>query len=163
LFFLTLFLFIFLGAIKGSFATAICYRELNNIPWWTLTRGDKNTHSFCPNCGVRLTIRNLIPVISYLLQKGRCQKCSAPIARRYLYIEILSILGALGVFYTYINTGLILYSAILFVCGLAYLIPLLIITVYKPDVKNAAKYSKVRLLLLFLMFFILGIAVQVKF
>jgi leader peptidase (prepilin peptidase)/N-methyltransferase len=52
--------------------------------------------SGCPKCGAMITAVQNIPVISYLLLKGKCAKCGAPIAARYPIVELgTAILSAL--------------------------------------------------------------------
>ena len=48
--------------------------------------------SRCPSCGHQITALENIPVISYLLLRGKCSACSAPISPRYPLVEILSAL-----------------------------------------------------------------------
>jgi leader peptidase (prepilin peptidase)/N-methyltransferase len=43
--------------------------------------------SQCPACGVLLATRDLVPVFSFLLLRGRCRHCSAPIPPRVLLVE----------------------------------------------------------------------------
>lgn len=43
--------------------------------------------SHCPHCDTVLAARDLVPVLSYLLLRGRCRYCSTPIPRRVLYVE----------------------------------------------------------------------------
>ncbi|HUL50708.1 MAG TPA: prepilin peptidase [Gemmatimonadales bacterium] len=43
--------------------------------------------SSCPKCGARITWRDNIPVVSWLLLRGRCRRCSAPISKQYPIIE----------------------------------------------------------------------------
>jgi len=43
--------------------------------------------SHCPACGKTLGVRDLIPVASYLLLRGKCRYCSAPIPIRVLQVE----------------------------------------------------------------------------
>jgi leader peptidase (prepilin peptidase)/N-methyltransferase len=43
--------------------------------------------SHCPTCKTILAARDLMPVLSYLLLRGRCRYCSAPIPRRVLLVE----------------------------------------------------------------------------
>jgi leader peptidase (prepilin peptidase)/N-methyltransferase len=71
-----------LGLIFGSFVTALSYR---------LPRSESIAHgrSRCPSCGATLTIRDLFPVMSWLLSKGRCRHCGTAISARYPAIEIL--------------------------------------------------------------------------
>jgi leader peptidase (prepilin peptidase)/N-methyltransferase len=46
--------------------------------------------SRCPSCGHLITAVENIPVISYLLQRGRCKHCDARISARYPVIELLT-------------------------------------------------------------------------
>ena len=46
--------------------------------------------SACPNCGHRLGPLDLVPVLSFLIQRARCRYCRAPIPWRYLWIEVAS-------------------------------------------------------------------------
>lgn len=52
--------------------------------------------SACPQCGTMITAAQNIPVISYLLLRGKCAKCSAKISVRYPVVELgTAILSAL--------------------------------------------------------------------
>lgn len=46
--------------------------------------------SRCPHCGHAIRARENIPIISYLLLRGRCASCRTPIAVRYPIIELVS-------------------------------------------------------------------------
>jgi leader peptidase (prepilin peptidase)/N-methyltransferase len=75
-----LFLFV-LGAIVGSFLNVVALR------WGTeLTLGGR---SFCPSCNRQLRWWELVPLVSYLLQRGKCRTCRAKISPQYLLVEIL--------------------------------------------------------------------------
>ncbi len=50
--------------------------------------------SACPACGVRITALQNVPVVSWLVLKGRCAGCKAPISGRYPIVELLG--GALA-------------------------------------------------------------------
>ncbi len=43
--------------------------------------------SHCPACKTTLAARDLVPVLSYVLLRGRCRHCSAPIPKRVLLVE----------------------------------------------------------------------------
>ena len=53
--------------------------------------------SHCPHCGRALSWYDNIPVVSYLLLRGQCRYCSAPISVRYPIVELLN-----GLFYLYL-------------------------------------------------------------
>jgi prepilin signal peptidase PulO-like enzyme (type II secretory pathway) len=63
-----------LGAALGSFFEVV----LDRVP-----RGESLLWppSHCPTCRRRLTADELVPVISYLAQRGRCRGCDTPIGR----------------------------------------------------------------------------------
>ena len=83
---LLVFLAFLFGLIFGSFFNVVIYR---------LPKGMSvvKPGSSCPKCGHRLGPLELVPVVSYLLQKGRCQACGEPIAWRYPIVELGTGLG----------------------------------------------------------------------
>lgn len=52
--------------------------------------------SHCPACGVKLSVPDLIPIVSYLALKGRCRYCHTAIPRRMLMVELAT--GAMFLF-----------------------------------------------------------------
>lgn len=76
------FSFFMLGAIFGSFYYVVAYR----IP-----KGESIIYpgSHCPNCNHRLGSLELIPIFSFLLQKGKCKKCKCKISWFYPLFEIV--------------------------------------------------------------------------
>ncbi len=74
-------IFFVLGLVFGSFLNSLVYRiESEN---------DLSGRSFCPEC--RKTIRwyDNLPVLSYVILKGRCRNCEKKISIRYPLIELL--------------------------------------------------------------------------
>ncbi|GBC91659.1 Leader peptidase PppA [bacterium HR15] len=71
------------GAAIGSFLNVLIYR---------LPRGLSILFppSHCPACQHRLSVHDLIPLLSYLWQRGRCRYCRAPIPPRYFWVELWS-------------------------------------------------------------------------
>src|SRR5687767_6697665 len=69
-----------LGAIVGSFLNVVAYR---------LPRGESLAHppSRCPNCEAPVKPYDNIPVLSWLLLRGRCRNCKEPISVRYPLVE----------------------------------------------------------------------------
>lgn len=74
--------FIF-GAMVGSFLNVVIYRYNTGE---SIIKGS----SRCFKCGKDLKWHELIPVISFLIQKGRCRKCKSKISWQYPLIEIIS-------------------------------------------------------------------------
>lgn len=60
--------------------------------------------SYCPKCGSKLTISSLIPIISWLIQRGKCRYCKVIIGKHYLMTELflacitILIINELGVY-----------------------------------------------------------------
>lgn len=69
------------GLIFGSFATLVSHR---------LVAGGAIAvaRSRCPACGTALGARDLIPLLSWVLSRGKCRHCSAAIHWRYPLIEL---------------------------------------------------------------------------
>ena len=75
-----IFIFI-LGLIIGSFLNVvICRLETKESIFFARSK--------CPQCGAVLKWHDLIPVISFLIQKGKCQYCKKKISWQYPIIEI---------------------------------------------------------------------------
>lgn len=69
-----------LGAVLGSFASALAYRLPRGENWVT-------ERSRCPECGAQISARDNIPILSWLLLRGRCRDCGEPISPRYPLVE----------------------------------------------------------------------------
>ncbi|TNC29573.1 prepilin peptidase [Amycolatopsis alkalitolerans] len=91
------------GLVTGSFLTVVVHR---------LPRGESliTPPSRCPACGHRIRARHNVPVLGWLLRRGRCADCGAPIAARYPVIELGTGLSFLVV--TAKMTGIGLTSAL---------------------------------------------------
>jgi leader peptidase (prepilin peptidase) / N-methyltransferase len=69
------------GLLIGSFLTVVVYRVPRKEP---ITRG----RSMCPGCGSIIRARDNVPVVSWLLLRGRCRSCGARISVRYPLTEL---------------------------------------------------------------------------
>jgi len=94
-----------LGLIVGSFLNVVIYRlpvmmqrswetqcqelleleQTTREPFNLITPGSR-----CPHCGNHITALENIPVLSYMLQRGRCKHCREPISIRYPLIELFT-------------------------------------------------------------------------
>lgn len=54
--------------------------------------------SHCPACKHRLSVLDLVPLVSYALLRGKCRYCGSPISARYPIVELLTSLLFLAVF-----------------------------------------------------------------
>ncbi|MDN3653579.1 A24 family peptidase [Thalassotalea ponticola] len=75
--------------------------------------------SSCPKCGAKIKPWQNIPVISWLLLRGKCAKCSNPISMRYPIIELLSGLASLVVAMHFGVTWQALFMIVLTWCLIA--------------------------------------------
>lgn len=71
------------GLVLGSFLNVVIHRvpRRESIVW---------PASHCPECGAAIAPRDNVPVVSYLLLRGRCRNCKARIPARYPVVEALT-------------------------------------------------------------------------
>jgi leader peptidase (prepilin peptidase)/N-methyltransferase len=71
------------GAVVGSFLNVVAYR---------LPRGESlvRPRSRCPQCGTPIKPYDNVPVLSWLLLRGRCRHCGAAISPRYPLVEAVT-------------------------------------------------------------------------
>jgi leader peptidase (prepilin peptidase)/N-methyltransferase len=89
------------GAIMGSFLNVVIFR----LP---LGRSIIRPRSSCPACKAPVARYDNIPIVSFLLLRGKCRRCGVRIAARYPLVELISALAAAGIVWSY---GLSLQSA----------------------------------------------------
>jgi leader peptidase (prepilin peptidase)/N-methyltransferase len=84
------------GALFGSFLNVVIYR----IP-----RGESVVFpgSHCTGCGAKLKPWHNIPILSWLMLRGRCAFCGSPISAQYPLVELL---GAVVFASVYLKLGL---------------------------------------------------------
>ena len=71
------------GLAIGSFLNVCIYR---------LPRGEffSRARSYCPKCSAPIRARDNIPLISYIVLRGKCRSCGQPISPRYPVVEALT-------------------------------------------------------------------------
>ncbi len=80
-----------LGAIVGSFVAALVIR-------WPRGESVVGGRSRCDACSETLRASELVPLMSYLLQRGRCRRCGARIDPRHPAVELAgALIGVVGV------------------------------------------------------------------
>jgi leader peptidase (prepilin peptidase) / N-methyltransferase len=95
-----------LGAVFGSFLNVVAFR---------LPRHESlvKPRSRCPSCGAQVRPRDNVPVLSWLLLRGRCRDCSAAISPRYPLVEGATALLCAGAVLTHSSAAGIALSAVL--------------------------------------------------
>jgi leader peptidase (prepilin peptidase)/N-methyltransferase len=78
------------GAVVGSFLNVVAYRLPRNESLVTPA-------SRCPGCGAAIKPYDNVPVLGWLLLRGRCRACQTPISSRYPIVEALTAGLAVGV------------------------------------------------------------------
>ena len=102
-----------LGLAAGSFANVVIHR----VP---RRESVARPGSRCPSCGAPIAWRDNVPVVGWLLLRGRCRTCRAPISARYPLVEL-----AMGLLWFLLTLRLITaglgwavpaYLALAFIC-----------------------------------------------
>jgi len=103
-------IFIITGLAVGSFLEVVIYRVPRKL---SIVR----PASFCPNCKKKIAFYDNIPVLSYIILRGRCRYCKSKITVTSLLVEIVTSLLFLA---NYIIFGLSINTAIgiIFCCAL---------------------------------------------
>lgn len=129
-----------LGLLVGSFL---------NVVVWRVPRGASvvSPPSACPACGARVRPRDNVPVLSWLLLRGRCRDCAAPISPRYPLVEAgTGLLFGLTAWWAGWSWVL---PALLFAVGLAVALALIDVDVHRlPDALVLPSYPVLAALLL---------------
>jgi leader peptidase (prepilin peptidase)/N-methyltransferase len=83
------------GLVLGSFFNVLIYRipRKESIVW---------PPSHCPQCGRRIRPHENIPLLSYLLLRGRCAGCKKRIPAQYPAVELLTAAATLCIYFRYI-------------------------------------------------------------
>ncbi|MCL5771047.1 MAG: prepilin peptidase [Actinobacteria bacterium] len=95
-------IFIISGLIIGSFLNVLIYRLPENI-------SIVKSSSFCPVCHSKIKFYDNIPLLSYIILKGRCRNCKTKIKIRYPLVEALtSFFYAISYYFLGISFNLLL-------------------------------------------------------
>jgi len=115
-----------LGCCIGSFLNVVIYR---------LPKGFSIVRpaSHCPQCRQSIAVYDNIPLLSYLLLRGRCRSCGAGISLRYPLVELATGVLALLLFRRY-GWQLQFLVEFLFVCVLLVIFCIDLDTMLIPDV-----------------------------
>lgn len=119
------------GLAGGSFVNAFVWRIHKQA-----TSNHKNSdysimtgRSMCPHCEHRLSVLDLIPVLSWFMLRGRCRYCHTSISWQYPLVELLTA-GLFAVSYLYWPAGFSIAGIVAFVAWLVSLILLITLAVY---------------------------------
>lgn len=77
---------VILGLVVGSFLNVVIARVPEQRSLW-------RPGSTCPACGAAIAWHDNIPLLSFLMLRGRCRACRAPISWRYPIVEAVTALA----------------------------------------------------------------------
>ncbi|MAQ70934.1 MAG: hypothetical protein CL565_01945 [Alphaproteobacteria bacterium] len=145
----TFFIFvgILIGLILGSFTTALIYRHMNgqSVLFNLIDNKKIAARSQCPKCGHKLQAFDLIPVLSWLLLRGKCRYCKSVIPVDYPLIEIVvTFFTAFIVFH---------YQVSIITLGLLLILPIsitLLVAAWKNDSHSQSRLIKIFFLISFI-------------
>lgn len=104
------------------FAMGACVFSFCNVVICRLPLGESTVRgrSRCLGCGRTLTAGELVPCVSYLLQRGKCRGCGMRISARYLVVELMGgfLFILCGAAFGYGEWGLLSLRGL---CAFAYL------------------------------------------
>lgn len=120
--------FFIVGAAVGSFLNVVIHR----VP-----KGESIVFpsSACPNCGKAISSYDNIPILSWLILRGKCRNCKSAISPRYPAVELLNALLFILVFWQ-IGFNPYLPVALIFVTTIVALIFIDAENMILPDVIN---------------------------
>jgi len=100
------------------FLWGICWGSFFNVVLYRFPLGKSVVHpgSACPSCNRAIAFYDNIPLLSWLILRGKCRFCKAPISPRYILFEALfGMLSALPYFIhrQHWQLGLLLSTALL--------------------------------------------------
>ncbi len=95
-------IFIFvLGASIGSFLSVVVHRIAKN------EKGIFIGTSHCPECHKKLLFRDMIPIISFMIRKGKCRFCKRKISSLYPSLELFTALTFTAHYIYYTGNGIL--------------------------------------------------------
>lgn len=119
---------VFFSALIG-----VCFGSFLNCLAWRTVHGESimKGRSHCDSCGHVLGLADLIPVVSYLIHKGRCRWCGSKLPSLYLWSELISAAVFVSIALKFgispLTLQYLLFASVLLACTFAdleaYIIP----------------------------------------
>jgi leader peptidase (prepilin peptidase)/N-methyltransferase len=99
-------IFALFGAVIGSFLNVLCDRlpQEQSVVF---------PPSRCPGCSRRLTALDMVPILSWLVLRGRCRTCGEQIPSRVFWVELVTATAFAGLYLNF-GFGLTLWVALLY-------------------------------------------------
>ncbi len=106
----TIIIIVCFGLAWGSFLNVVIYR----LP---LSMNLSKPSSSCPHCNQKIKFYDNIPVLSFLLLRGKCRHCKGRISLRYPLVELLTAVSFL-LLYSQYSLSFFFFASCLFACAL---------------------------------------------
>lgn len=121
----------YFGAMVGSFLNVLIYRLPRNMNFTT-------DRSKCTSCKRIIPWYHNIPILSYLVLRGKCSKCNVPYSVKYLIVEIICGIGAIFIIQPQFDLGAVANSYLYFSIFCAFVVHFFIDLEHKilPDSIN---------------------------
>jgi len=103
--------FIVFGSLWGSFANVCIYRLPEN-------KGVVRGRSSCPKCKNSIKWFDNIPLISFILLKGKCRNCNSSIDLQYFIVELIGSISFVAIYHFFgvtLTTLLLLILSVIFI------------------------------------------------
>ena len=115
----------------------LCFGSFMNVVIWRLPRNGSLIDpqwSYCPNCSHRLMGADLVPLLSYLIRGRRCKYCKKPISSRYFWVELLTGVLFVVLYFHFRHNAVNAVSMLLFAAVLA--VPIFCIDLERFEIPN---------------------------
>jgi len=120
-----------LGLILGSFFNVLIIRLPKN------KKGILSGRSYCPNCKKKIKWFDNLPIISFIILKGKCRKCKKKISFQYPLLEWFSAISFIFLFYYFDNY----FEAFYFQIIILILIAIFLIDLRYSIIPNELNYT----------------------
>lgn len=117
-----------IGLCVGSFLNVVIYRVPNGM---NLSK----PASHCPKCDYKLRWYDNIPILSYVMLKGKCRSCKEPISIRYTLVEVFNML-------LWILSVYLFYEDNMVYCFISMIVSSLLVCVFFIDLEHMLIFNR---------------------
>jgi len=142
---MSIILFFIFGLIIGSFLNVVVSRGIKNE--------NLGGRSYCDNCGKILAWYELMPILSYFIQRGKCRSCGFKIPLQYFLIELSTALLFVLTYIKFSHSGN--FSFIYYLITISFWIVLFIFDCKYYAIPDKIIFSAIGFSLLYTVFLIL--------
>ncbi len=125
------------------FLFGLCVGSFLNVCIWRMPRHETviTTPSHCPNCNYKIKWYENIPIVSWLILRGRCSNCKEKISPWYLFIEILTAVIIFAAWQRIIKYDLPLSLFLFYLVGICLFIVTFFVDLKHKIIPNTLNYT----------------------